>query len=76
MRDIINKLDTILLEKARGLLYRDKGDEFFQGARENPTAELVFDKVEYFPQMPGEYSSYECPMLARICLNNIRKSLG
>ena len=59
MRDIINKLDTILLEKARGLLYRDKGDEFFQGARENPTAELKFDRVEYFPSMPGAYSDYQ-----------------
>jgi hypothetical protein len=32
MRDILNLLETVLLtEKSRGLLYRDKGDQFFQG---------------------------------------------
>lgn len=59
MRDILDTLDNILLEKARGLLYRDKGDQFFQGLKDNPTAELVFDKVEYFPGQPGAYSSYD-----------------
>lgn len=59
MRDILDKLDNVLLEKARGLLYRDKGDQFFQGSKDNPTAELVFDKVEYFPRQPGAYSSYD-----------------
>ena len=59
MRDLLEKLDTILTEKARGLLYRDKGDRFFQGSLENPTAELVFDRVDYFPSQPGAYSSYE-----------------
>jgi hypothetical protein len=59
MRDLLEKLDTILNEKARGLLYRDKGDQFFQGDLENPTAELVFDRVDYFPSQPGAYSSYE-----------------
>lgn len=47
------------MEKARGLLYRDKGDQFFQGSKDNPTAELTFDKVEYFPGQPGSYSSYD-----------------
>jgi hypothetical protein len=59
MRDLLNQLDNILLEKARGLLYRDKGDSFFQGSKDNPTAEIVFDKVDYFPGMPGVYSSYD-----------------
>jgi hypothetical protein len=59
MRDILNKLDSVLMEKARGLLYREKGDQFFQGSRENPTAEIVFDTVDYYPDMPGAYSNYE-----------------
>ena len=59
MRDILEKLDSLLLEKARGLLYRDKGDVFFQGSKENPTAEIVFDKVDYYPSMPGAYANYE-----------------
>lgn len=59
MRDILDKLDNVLMEKARGLLYRDKGDQFFQGSKENPTAEMVFDKVEYFPGQPGSYADYE-----------------
>jgi hypothetical protein len=53
MRDILNLLETVLLtEKSRGLLYREKGDEFFQGNKDNPTAEIVFDKVDYFPASP------------------------
>lgn len=59
MRDILDKLDSLLLEKARGLLYRDKGDVFFQGSKDNPTAEIVFDKVDYYPSMPGAYANYE-----------------
>lgn len=59
MRDILDKLDSVLLEKARGLLYRDKGDQFFQGSKDNPTSELTFDKVDYFPGQPGSYSSYD-----------------
>lgn len=59
MRDILNRLNTILLEKSRGLLYRDKGDGFFQGSKDNPTAEIVFDRVAYFPGQPGAYSNYE-----------------
>jgi hypothetical protein len=59
MRDLLNKLDTILLEKARGLLYREKGDSFFQGSKDNPTAEIVFDTVDYFPGMPGAYANYD-----------------
>jgi hypothetical protein len=60
MRDILNILETVLLtEKSRGLLYRDKGDQFFQGSKDNPTAEIVFDKVDYFPGMPGAYANYE-----------------
>jgi hypothetical protein len=59
MRDLLNKLDTILLEKARGLLYREKGDNFFQGSKDNPTAEIVFDTVDYFPGMPGAYANYD-----------------
>jgi len=60
MRDILNLLETILLtEKSRGLLYRDKGDQFFQGSKDNPTAEITFDKVDYFPSQPGAYANYE-----------------
>jgi len=60
MRDILNLLETVLLtEKSRGLLYRDKGDEFFQGSKDNPTAEIVFDRVDYFPSQPGAYANYE-----------------
>lgn len=60
MRDILTILETVLLtEKSRGLLYRDKGDQFFQGSKDNPTAELVFDKVDYFPSQPGAYANYE-----------------
>jgi hypothetical protein len=57
MRDLINIID-ILTEKSRGLLYRDKGDSFFQGSKDNPTAEIVFDQVDYFPSMPGSYADY------------------
>lgn len=60
MRDILNLLETLVLtEKSRGLLYREKGDEFFQGSKDNPTAELVFDRVDYFPGQPGAYANYE-----------------
>jgi hypothetical protein len=59
MRDLLNKFDEILLEKARGLLYRDKGDSFFQGSKDNPTAEIVFDTVDYFPSIPGAYANYD-----------------
>jgi hypothetical protein len=60
MRDILNLLETVLLtEKSRGLLYREKGDGFFQGNKDNPTAEIEFDKVEYFPSQPGAYANYE-----------------
>jgi hypothetical protein len=58
MRDLLNLFDHILLEKSRGLLYREKGDSFFQGSKDNPTAEIVFDKAEYFPSMPGAYADY------------------
>ena len=60
MRDILDRLDEIfLLEKARGLLYRDPGDVFFQGPLNNPTAQLVFRDLEYYPSQPGAYDSYE-----------------
>jgi hypothetical protein len=60
MRDILNSLDAVLLtEKSRGLLYRDPGDQFFQGSKDNPTAEIVFDRVDYFPSQPGAYANYE-----------------
>ena len=55
MRDLIN----IIMEKSRGLLYRETGDSFFQGSKDNPTAEIVFDKAEYYPGMPGAYANYE-----------------
>ena len=55
MRDLIN----IIMEKSRGLLYRDAGDSFFQGSKDNPTAEISFDKAEYYPSMPGAYANYE-----------------
>ena len=59
MRDLLNLLDNVLMEKSRGLLYRDAGDSFFQGSKDNPTAEIVFDKVDYFPSMPGAYADYD-----------------
>lgn len=59
MRDLLNLFDSLLLEKSRGLLYRDKGDGFFQGSKANPTAEIVFDKVDFFPSMPGQYADYD-----------------
>lgn len=59
MRDLLNIVDSLLMEKSRGLLYRDKGDGFFQGSKSNPTAEIVFDKVNYFPSMPGQYADYD-----------------
>ena len=59
MRDLLNLLDNVLMEKSRGLLYRDTGDSFFQGSKDNPTAEIVFDKVDYFPSMPGAYANYD-----------------
>jgi hypothetical protein len=60
MRDILDRLNEIaLMEKARGLLYRDPGDRFFQGDVNNPTAEIVFRDLEYYPSQPGAYSSYE-----------------
>jgi hypothetical protein len=58
IRDILNKLDQILLEKSRGLLYRTAGDNFFQGPKDNPTAEIAFDQAEYYPSMPGAYADY------------------
>lgn len=54
MRELIN----ILLEKSRGLLYRDAGDSFFQGSKDNPTAVITFKQAEYFPSMPGAYKDY------------------
>jgi hypothetical protein len=60
MRDILDLLETVLLtEKSRGLLYREKGDQFFQGNKENPTQEIVFDRVDYFPSQPGAYANYD-----------------
>jgi hypothetical protein len=60
MRDLLNKLDEVLLvEKARGLLYRDPGDTFFQGTLQSPTAEIVFRDLDYYPSQPGAYDSYE-----------------
>ena len=60
MRDILDRLDEILLtEKARGLLYRDPGDTFFQGPLNKPTAEIRFRDLEYYPSQPGAYDSYE-----------------
>lgn len=60
MRDILDRLDEIMLtEKARGLLYRDPGDVFFTGSLEDPDQEIVFRDVEYYPDMPGAYDSYE-----------------
>jgi hypothetical protein len=58
MRDLIDLLENILLtEKSRGLLYRDKGDGFFQGSLENPSAVITFDGVDYYPSMPGAYET-------------------
>jgi hypothetical protein len=60
MRDLIDLLENILLtEKSRGLLYRDKGDGFFQGSLENPSAVITFDGVDYYPSMPGAYETPE-----------------
>ena len=58
MRDLIDLLENILLtEKSRGLLYRDKGDGFFQGSLENPSAVITFNGVDYYPSMPGAYET-------------------
>jgi hypothetical protein len=47
MRDILNLLETVLLtEKSRGLLYREKGDGFFQLSKDNHTPEIVLDRVD------------------------------
>ena len=60
MRELIDLLENILLtEKSRGLLYRDKGDGFFQGSLENPSAVITFDGVDYYPGMPGAYETPE-----------------
>jgi hypothetical protein len=60
MRDLLDLLENILLtEKSRGLLYRDKGDGFFQGSLENPSAVITFDGVDYYPGMPGAYETPE-----------------
>jgi hypothetical protein len=59
MRELINIIENLsfLTEKSRGLLYRAKGDRFFKGNRENPESVLIFDKVEYYPSMPGSYDT-------------------
>lgn len=51
--------EMLLTEKARGLLYRDPGDVFFQGPLNQPTAEITFRDVEYYPGQPGAYDTYE-----------------
>jgi hypothetical protein len=59
MRDILDRLDEIILvEKARGLLYRDPGDEFFVGSLQAPSARIKFRDLEYFPGQPGAYADY------------------
>lgn len=60
MRFLLDRLDEILLiEKARGLLYRDPGDVFFQGPLDKPTAEIVVRDLKYYPGQPGFYNSDE-----------------
>jgi hypothetical protein len=60
MRDLLDILENILLtEKSRGLLYRDKGDTFFQGSLENPSSVITFDSVDYYPSIPGSYETLE-----------------
>lgn len=59
MRDLLEKIDTIIMEKARGLLYRDPGDTFFQGSLQSPSAEIKFRDLEYYPGQPGAYDSYD-----------------
>jgi hypothetical protein len=47
--------ESILLEKARGLLYRDPGDKFV-----NPQGqEIEFQRVAYAPSQPGAYATKE-----------------
>lgn len=47
--------EAILLEKARGLLYRDPGDKFV-----NPQGqEIAFQQVAYVPSQPGAYQTKE-----------------
>jgi len=47
--------ESILLEKARGLLYRDRGDKFV-----NPQGqEIEFQQVAYIPSQPGAYKTKE-----------------
>lgn len=59
MRDLLSKIDNVLTEKARGLLYREPGDVFFQGTRDNPAGEMRFAGVHYFPSKPGAYADYD-----------------
>ena len=61
MRDLINLIESfsVLNEKSRGLLFRAKGDRFFKGKKNDPESVLLFDRVEYYPQQPGSYETYE-----------------
>jgi hypothetical protein len=56
--------NTILLEKARGLLYRDAGDTFIQGPIDAPTATMSFVSATYYPSQPGQYETHDAMMLA------------
>lgn len=47
--------ESILIEKSRGLLYRDPGDRFI-----NPQGrEIVFKQLTYMPSKPGAYGTKE-----------------
>jgi hypothetical protein len=74
MRDILDKLDNVLTEASRGLLYRSPGDKFIQGDPKNPSATIIFKKVDYFPSQPGKYDSYE--QLAKDAQRIIKKYPG
>jgi hypothetical protein len=47
--------ESILLEKARGLLYRNKGDRFINSQGQ----EIEFQQVAYIPSQPGAYKTKE-----------------
>lgn len=66
MRDLINIIESfsVLTEKSRGLLFREKGDRFFKGKRDNPESAILFDRAEYYPQQPGNYETHEEMMAA------------
>jgi hypothetical protein len=79
MRELINIIESysIINEKSRGLLYREKGDRFFKGDRNNPTEALIFDNVQYFPgQPPSKPGAYESSEEMFTAYQELEKQIG